>query len=229
MRKYWLRRNCIFAMMAMFLSANVHAQVISNSTELMSDQRAISYVFSRPMINMLYQHGVVEDRKFGLQQGCQTEYKVRPIGVSILQPIDFPQDKQNPLKGIWNFRYSLERCGETKVYNSLFFADQNGEVPKAKAYFPGSSNASPLLIKDAMVSGMGMAMVNAKQKACKEIVLFDMQVTEEPHTITKDNTSFKNVWSEKWVFKACGEMVDTYVTFTPDLNGSGTSFSFHAK
>lgn len=200
-----------------------HAETVNTSADLQSNKKTTAYLFSRPMFETLFQQGVALDRKFGLQPNCKTQYSVKPYSTTILAPIEFPDNKQNPTKGIWMFRYQLERCGEAKFYNTLFIA--NGEAPAARPYYPGASHASPVLINDAMMSAITSAALQPGLKGCKDFEVFDMRVTQPVHDVTEGNKTIKGVWDEIWTFKACGRAVDVALRFVPDSNGGGTTFT----
>lgn len=110
------------------------------------------------MLETMYRLGVEQDRKFGLYAECKTQYKVKLSGLIVLSPIDFPDDQQNPTKGVWQTRYQLERCGDSKFYNALFIARNNGEPPTSRPTYPGSTHAGPVLVKDAMLSAITGAL-----------------------------------------------------------------------
>lgn len=202
-----------------------YAETVNTSADLPSNKRTVSYMYARTMQESLYRLGVQQDKKFGLQQECKSQYRVEPYSVSILQPIDFPDDKQHPLKGVWNFRYQLQRCGASKFYNAIFIASGGGDTPpKSQAYYPGASNASPILVKDAMLGALSSAMMKADLKDCKEMDVFDMQVTEPPHDVVDGEKTLKGVWNESWTFRLCGQMVDVEVSFIPHTTGGGTRY-----
>lgn len=210
----------------LFLSGIACAETISSTAELSNSRKIIAYMNSYPMMKSMYELAVEQDRKFGIQQNCTAQYHVLPYSLSVYQPIDFPDNKHHPTKGIWNCRYQIERCGETKFYNALFTVTGNGDTPPSSyANYPGNTNASPLLIRDAM----SLALVNASFKSghrdCKEIDVFDMQVIEPHHDVVAAGKTFKGVWKEKWIFRVCGKMVDVDISFVPDANGGGTTFS----
>lgn len=201
-----------------------NAETVNTVADLFNNKRTVAYMYARPMQEWLYRLGVEQDKKFGLQQECKSQYRVEPYSVAVLQPIDFPDDKQHPVKGIWNFRYQLQRCGESKFYNAIFAASSNGETPPtARPYYPGATNAGPVLIKDAMMGALTSAMIKADLKDCKEIDVFDMRVTEQPHDVANGEKTLKGVWNETWTFKLCGQMVDVAVSFIPTAGG-GTRF-----
>jgi hypothetical protein len=127
--------------------------------------------------------------------------KIKLFSMAVLSPIDSPDDKQHLTKGVWNARYELERCNDSKFYNVLFNANSNGETPTPRAYYPGSTNAHPVLIRDAMVSAITGALVRSGLKDCKDIDVFDMRVTEADHNVIEGDKTFKGVWNETWTFK----------------------------
>jgi hypothetical protein len=153
------------------------------------------------MQETMYRLGVEQDKKLGLQADCKSQYNIKPVGLVVLSPIDFPEDKQNPTKGVWKARYELNRCGDSKVYNALFVANSNGEAPNPRAYYPGSTNASPVLVKDAMLSAISVTAVRSGLKDCKDISVFDMRVTEPAHNVIEGEKTFKGVWKEIWTFR----------------------------
>ncbi len=207
------------------LTAASYAETVNTIADLPNNKKTVAYIYAPPAQESLYRLAVEQDRKFGLQQDCKSQYRVEPYSIAVLQPIDFPDDKQHPIKGIWNFRYQIQRCGESKFYNALFIASGNGETPPTpRAYYPGATNAGPLLIKDAMLSALPSALLKSGLKDCKEIDVFDMRVTEKAHDVTEGGKTLRGVWNETWTFKLCGQMVDTAITFIPDATGGGTSF-----
>jgi len=211
------------------LTATAYAETVNSNADLANSKKTVAYIYSRPMVDALYRLAIEQDKKFGLQQNCKSQYGVEPYSIVVLQPIDFPDNKQHPIKGIWNFRYQIHRCGESKFYNALFIASGTGETPPTpRAYFPGTSNASPLLIKDTMVAALVRASSQSGLKDCKEIDVFDMRVTEDAHDVTEEGKTHRGVWNETWTFRLCGKMFDVPITFIPDATGGGTSFVIHS-
>ncbi len=206
-----------------WMSAN--AETVYTTNELPNKKRTVGYMYSRDMLCGLYRLGVEQDKKFGIQQECRTPYRVEPYSVSILQPIDFPDDKQHPVKGVWNFRYQLQRCGDSKIYNAIFIAAGNGDAPPSpRAYYPGATSASPVLVQDTMRSALSSAMVKANLTACKDVDVFDMRVTQPPRDVVQGEKTLKGVWNETWTFRLCGRTVDVGISFIPDPNGDGTQY-----
>lgn len=220
-----LRMILIAAAASFIFSSSAHAEIVNKTADLQNNRRTTSYVFSRPMLEIMYRLGVEQDRKFGLQTDCKMQYQIKPSGLIVLSPIDFPDEQQHPTKGTWQIRYLLERCGDTKFYNALFIANSSGEQPISRANYPGSSNAGPVLVKDAMLSAITGALVQSGLKDCKNIDVFDMIVTEQAHNVVEGDKTFEGVWNESWAFKVCGQLIDVAMTFIPDVNGGGTSFT----
>ena len=224
MNKRSLIRSLVTGALLLFTRAAC-AETVNTTADLSKSNKTVAYSYSYPMMESLYRLAVEQDKRFGLQQDCKSEYKVEPFSMSVVQPIDFPDDKQHPVKGMWMIRYQIHRCGQSKFYNALFIASANGKTPPTtQAYYPGNSNADPLLIKDAMMSAWISASVKSGVKECKEIEVFDMRVTEKAHDVAEEGKTFKGVWKETWTFRACGKIVDVEITFIPDATGGGTSF-----
>lgn len=221
--------SAIGATAALLLVSSAQAETAASATELRTSKRLATYVNSRPMHEVLFRLGVEQDRKFGIQVDCKSQFEIKPLSIVILSPLDLPDDRQNPTKGAWLFRYSFSRCGEAKTYNALFGANGDGGPPKALAYYPGASAAHPVLVKDAMVSAMTSVMVRSEVKDCRGAEVFDMRVTEPPHSVREGDKEFKGVWNETWTFKACNQTVEIPITFTPDIGGGGTSFAIKAR
>lgn len=201
------------------------AETVRSTNDLTNNRRTAAYIQSRAMLESLYRLGVEQDKKFGIAQECRTQYRVEPFSIAVLQPIDFPDDQQHPVKGIWNFRYQLQRCGESKFYNALFIASGNGNTPPApRANYPGATGASALLVRDTLPAAVSNAVVKSDLKDCKEIDVFDMRVTKPPHDVVEGDTTMKGVWNETWTFRLCGQMVDVGLSFVPDAKNGGTQY-----
>jgi len=188
--------------------------------------RIYKYVFSQEQNKALYAVGVFWDKKLGLKQECKSQYQVKPNGFAILAPINFPEDKEHPTEGVWRHRFQFERCGETKIYNAIFVA-KNGTKPEVKPYIPGETNASPQLISDSMKAAVAAAALKVKEKNlfdCKDWVITDMKITQQPHDIvdSASNKKISGAWQESWFFLACGQSVNVFLDFWSD--GKGGAF-----
>lgn len=224
MKYLYLARATATGILVASAWSTAKADTVNSSADLLSNKRTVTYMYAQPMQEWLYKLGVGQDKKFSLQEDCKSQYRVEPYSVTVLQPIDFPEDKQHPVKGIWNFRYQLQRCGESKLYNVIFIASSNGEAPPTpRPYYPGETNAGPVLVKDAMMGALTSAMIKADLKNCKDIDVFDMRVSEKPHDVAEGEKILKGVWNEVWTYKMCGQMVDVGISFIPTAGG-GTRY-----
>ena len=206
-------------------SDSSQAETVNTTADLQNNKTALAYIDSLQMLESMYRLGIEEDRKFGLHQDCKSKYLIRPVSAVVLKPIEFSEGKQHPTKGVWLSRYQLERCGDSKNYNALIFASLNGEAPILRSFHAGSSNASPVLIQDALRSAVPIAVTQSGLKDCKTALVFDMRVTESSHNVVEGKKAFKGVWNELWTFSMCGQMIDVAMTFIPDATGGGTSFT----
>ena len=206
------------------IASPVMANPINNTDELINNKRALSYIHSRPLLQKMFELGRIQDRKFGLQINCSSGSNVEPIDLIILSPIEFPADKDNPIKGSWKSRYKLKRCDEVKTYNVIFMAKPNGDAPDATIFYPGTTEANMLLVKDTMPSAIAFALLRAGQRDCKDISVFDMKVTHPQHDVVDKGKVIKGIWKELWTIRICGKPIDVGITFTPNQDGPGTSF-----
>jgi hypothetical protein len=202
-----------------------HAEKLTNISQLKPGTRTFSYVFSKDQITELYRVGLYCDKRLSLQQGCKGQHNVKPIGLSLIDPINLPAGKNHPVEGRWKITFSFERCGQSKIYNALFIA-KNGQKPEVKPYFPGITNASPILLYDTMKGALPVASMKLIKKngnkSCKELDIADMRVTRQPRV--DGGKTISGAWQEKWTFAGCGKNVDVLIDFMPDGAG-GASYS----
>lgn len=204
---------CLTAMAIAFHQAasaveDVSAQAIQATT---------LYATQHPFLLRLARAGFDDDKKLGLQTSCKSGYSVAPSSIQVLLPAEFTAGKADPVKGAWLVRYRLTRCGESKVYNAVFVA-QDGDVPAIVPFYPGSTMANYKLVKDAMVPARIQAASAGTGQNCTTPKVFDMQVTKAPANRT---------WEEVWTFNVCGDLVDVPMTFT--MTEDGNSASFHGS
>jgi hypothetical protein len=211
-----------------FIQGVALAEIVSTPAELQSSKRVSEYISSQTMAKYMFTIGAAMDVKLGIQAGCKSNYQVKPINVVIYSPIELQEGKSNPVKGVWQVRYKLERCGEAKVYNAIFFANANGEIPKMNPFYPGTTMASARLVKDALPSAFITARSSkwTDTKDCQETLVFDMKPVDSGNPGPKPGQP-GSVWNEIWTLQLCGERIDVQMTFTTDADGKGTSFLAH--
>lgn len=203
-------------------TAPLRAETLASIHELAQHPRIQKYIYDKTAYGELYKLGKEQDKRLGLAQGCSGNTGVTIKGLILLEPIDFPEGAAHPVKGAWQYRYDLTRCGEAKIYNAVAVAQKGGAAPVMRSYFPGNSRANLVLVRDAMVPATAAAAMTAKpDKACRKIDVLDMRVTQEPES------TGRKPWQEIWTFSFCGKQGATEITFTPDAEGPGTTF--HAK
>ncbi len=205
-------------------------ETLTTPDAVFGSKRMLDYIGHNSM-KILAELGRQQDKTLGLQQSCTSNSKIEVVNVGMLQAIELRTNKVHPSKGVWRLGYELQRCGETKRYNTFFSASAAGdEAPKATQYYPGSTLAGPTLVHDAMRSALVTATGQGKvAKDCKDIFVQDMQVLEQPHDVIEGAESFKRVWREQWSFNLCGQTSQVELTFIPDKTGGGTSFSAKAN
>jgi hypothetical protein len=215
------RADCVALLLSPLIAANAataHADTIGDGLAFRNNPRMIEHLrkFQAETLSKL---GSEQDKALGLMQDCVTGHQVRVIEVYIAQPIDFPEDRVHPVKGVWRIGYDMSRCNETKRYNAFFIANPNDTPPTSRAYYPGVSLANPQLIHDTVRTALTSALVQAKvPESCKNIGVLDMNVAANPDASRGGN------WKESWTFKMCDKLATVGIDFIPDQDGKGTSF-----
>lgn len=95
-----MQRSCAAKAIAVGIagvsSTCTYAETVNSIDDLQNNKKTVAYIYTRYMQESLYRLGVEQDQKFGIQQDCKSQCRVQPFSVSILEPIDFPDDKQHP-------------------------------------------------------------------------------------------------------------------------------------
>lgn len=191
------------------------------------DERTERYVLSDARIKEMRDVGLQQDSVLGLQLNCMSDYTIdrSDVSVIILRPIVFSGDQPDPVDGMWQVRFPLKRCGESKYYNVIFAATPGRASPIGVYYVhPGTSLADAMLMRDANQTAKAMVVAKSGSKACPSIYLFDVAVLEQPHDVVEGGATFHGVWREEWTFLVCGAKVKVPMRFVPDANGGGTSY-----
>jgi len=217
--------RCFF-LVTIFCSGT-QAETLNNVGDLKKGTRMTSYLFSKTTEAMLLETSKFWEKKLNQQQECN-ESSLRFFSLMLHKPISYPQDQSHPSSGAWQHRFIVNRCGITKIYNTIFVAN-NGAPPNVIPFYPGTSSASLQLLGDAKMSGELVAFSKMKsqglQKVCKDIQLIDTKLIKPPHDVTENDKTFKDVWHEEWTFSGCGFTATVTAIFIPDGSG-GTTFSF---
>ena len=119
--------------------------------------------------------------------------------------------------------------GEAALRAMLAAADGTGitsAMQTASSAGLAVTGVNPVIFRDgSTLSAVAGTLARAGIKDCKTADVFDMHVTQPAHVVIEGEKTFKGVWNEIWTFRACGQMVDAYMTFIPDANGGGTTFT----
>jgi hypothetical protein len=204
------------------------AETAVSGTGIAQGSRIFRYIVSEPQLQAMFIQGRRQDTRLRLQTDCETDMQVRPRTLILLDTIDLPDDRTDPVKGSWQVRYELTRCGETKLYNVVLTADPEGGKPKVTAFFPGDSIASLRLQRDALLPTVTLANRHAGPAACprvEQIVIADMQVVDRPHRIVEGGQTYENVWTENWTLEVCGRAVVAHMRFVPTTRDGGTDWT----
>ena len=222
-----LRTLLLCSLLVSTFCSDTWADTLNNVGDLKPGTRMAGYLFSKTVEAELLQTIKFWERKLNQQQGCN-ERSLGPSSFILHKPIIFPQDKSNPVSGVWQYRFTVSRCGVEKVYNTIYMAN-NGGPPKNIPYVPGTTRASLQLIGDAKLSAITMAFLKMKsqgmQEVCEGIELVDTRLTQPPHDVTENDKTTKGVWHEEWTFSGCDFTANVTAVFIPDDSG-GTSFTF---
>jgi hypothetical protein len=225
-------KNYVYSTIALITfivaSSPALAVIVKSNADLPKYKSVSEYIFSSEMFENMRIIGIDWDKKLSIMKDCNSGYVVKPMGVMILSPVDFPQNKKHPVQGSWQVRYQLERCGEVKIYNASFSANPNGSVPNFKQDYPGETLANPKLFNDAQTTSKLAAVYKSGLKdTCDNVEILDTKISERPHNLTTDNQT--NGWSEIWIYKVCAKEVEVPLTFTYDVTSNSTKFDIKVK
>ncbi|GKT11240.1 MAG: hypothetical protein ISEC1_P0203 [Thiomicrorhabdus sp.] len=187
------------------------------------DEKIGKYFKSAEFQKQLFDLGVFWDRQIlNIQTNCQSKYHLKPISFAYVKPLKFDDNSQHPIEGIWTFRYRFSRCNESIIYNAHISAQQ-GKQPKMAALFPGTTRASPQLLKDVYLGGLSSIVAKkSTNKQCKKTTVVDTKVTLQPTTAERDGKVIKGVWQEQWQLKHCDELIEATFCFIPETSGGTT-------
>lgn len=166
------------------------------------------------------------DRKLGISCGEDYRIRVAPGLVMVHSPIEFPDGAKHPTAGTWQYRFELDRCGTSKIYNVIAVADKNAP-PRYGELVPGKTLASPILMRDTLGSLYMKATLEAKvkeKKECSDFAVKDTNLTVMPQVAQRGGSiAITSPYEEAWVVRYCGAETSIPVCFTPKPDG-GSSF-----
>lgn len=184
------------------------------------------FLKSRAYNQRLYTMASGMDRKLGIF--CKDgEYVIRPWTFMPLKPITFATDKSAPVSGTWYQRFTVARCGEDKIYNTLAIA--KGDTPlRLVALLPGRTIASPLLMLNALEDVTRLAGLKGEPD-CESVMIADTDLIDREAVYAELKAGHTVAdWQEVWTVKHCAQHIPVYVHFSGDGHG-GTSFETSLK
>lgn len=189
------------------------------------DKQAAAYMWSPGIQKALLGLGQYMDKfVLGKSELCGSKYWLEPVSFVILEPLEFPQGRTHPTKGVWTFRYRFDRCGESVIYNALFKANREG-APTVFHYPPGISKASPQLMNDVTPTlFIAASLRNGDTKDCKMVIVTNTSVSKEPHSLKVEEQTLNGLWEEQWSVKTCSGPFTIDFCFIPEPTG-GTTFT----
>lgn len=214
-------QQAIPATLAVVLIASMpaSAETISDGAQFRTSPKMTAHL-QQYDAEILGRLGQQQDKNLGLQQDCASGYRVEIKDVTVIEPIDVSDTDDHPSRGVWRIGYDMIRCGDTKRYNALFKARSPRELPNSAPYFPGQTKANLRLVQDTMQTVVAATSAKAGvPKECKSIAVMDMKV------LTPNDPQRGGMWQEAWTIKFCDKTSTANVSFMPDADGKGTSFS----
>lgn len=184
--------------------------------------QAIEEYFSanhQEISKVLYE--IAKQNTIRLNEECSDKYNITLDDVYIVEPIIFSKEKLHPVKGMWLYKYKLDRCGVSRIHNVYFISD-NGDEPKVFNGIMGNTIASPHLAYDSLtgvyttVSSKLGKLCQSKEELNDTFVVFDSKVIK--------SSNGHSSWDELWSIKACKNALNVLVKFTSDGKG-GTYYN----
>lgn len=180
------------------------------------------FLKSKAYNQRLYAMAAGMDRKLGIFCS-EGEYVIQPWTFMPLKPISFATERSAPVSGTWYQRFTVVRCGEDKIYNTLAIA--RGDAPlKLVALLPGRTIASPLLMLNALEDVTSVAALKGAPD-CESVMIADTDLIDREAVYARlEAGGTVEDWREVWTVKHCAEHIPVYVRFSGNGRG-GTSFA----
>lgn len=149
--------------------------------------------------------------------------------VTLLKSVEFGQDGI-PSSGSWVNRFPVSGCGNDTTLNIFFTATADGPEVKSFIGLPGSTIASPVLQRDAMLSAVG-AFATVEHD-CKSVPIvknthFGGFGTKSVPIAPPKAGEKLSAWWELWAMSGCGHVLDVPINFVTDA--TGTKFLVSSK
>ena len=193
-------------------SSTAHAQIEP-------DAATLAYLRSKPFGDMTVVVGISLDKIVLGMERCEGSYGFDPVSFDILQPLKFSPGVAQPVAGQWTFRFKLNRCSASKIYNVQWQANPTG-TPKPAILPPGMSRANLALALDLknVVASEGLRS-HAVPQQCRSVRIVDTSVSMEPTALTIDGVRRDGVWEEQWTAQMCGVEFKSAICLVPAAGG----------
>ncbi len=140
---------------------------------------------------------------------------------------------EHPVGGEWLDHVMIDRC-RTQALENMLVTAANGQPPRIVALLPGTTEAGPLLQRDAQRIAFAAAALSAKRNgkdvqscaATPRLVVIDTRFERRTVADRRDSGGkiLAGEWDETWTVRACGDAVAVPLHFAADGKG-GTYFS----
>jgi hypothetical protein len=210
----------VLSFLLLFLSSIANAEITQNRSTLKQNPKTLAYLTDSNIQNNLIEVGKALDKNLGVVCTEQFTAKFSVDTISVVKPIDFPDENQHPIDGLWQYRFEFTRCGQTSIYNAAVVAKKDS-MPQFLALVPGNSIASPALQIDTIRTIVFKVMTEAKVKSnrqCDDLAIVNTTLSILPEPLS--NTGVAGRWEERWTVRYCGEAIPMPVCFTPNAKGT---------
>lgn len=184
------------------------------------------YLRSKHYMDRLFKLGIYWDRNvLQRQTQCKEQYEVEPTTFMLLDPPQFEPGNPVPVRGIWQQRFRLSRCGESATYNAIAVA-KAGNV-ELQPQVPGESRAGPRLIRDLYEQAVAVesSHMTESQGECKKVLVTDTWVSLPPAPRVLGGQTVENVWEEEWTMDRCGTEFQMSFCFKPSGQQGGVDWA----
>ena len=140
--------------------------------------------------------------------------------VTVLRPVAFGPDG-HPAAGAWRQAFPVSGCGNDTTIN-LFFAATGTQTMNALVGLPGSTNADPVLQRDARHFATTAALAAAKGCTAFVVTNTRFEAFGVPSRGIPDPGPERRLrpWFETWTLVGCGRTFAVPMDFLPDATGT---------
>jgi hypothetical protein len=220
------------SILLLFVSTLTLAETIATSRQLVNSGRTLTYLTSETVKDSLITASKKWDETLGYQCADSYSINIDPNFIVVLKAIEFPEESLSPQSGIWQYRFSANRCGGSKTYNVLAYTNKTGMLGY-KSLVPGSTAASPILMTDTLKAIYSKVTLETKvkeNKECNDFVVIDTQMTKLPSvSLNASSSLISGPYEESWTVRYCGKEMPIPMCFIPKPDGGSSFFTSTCK